>query len=90
MPYRGHEMRRRTQLQTSPHGQGEVGLTWPSPEHHCLSIGALQQRTQASEHNLITTGQYKWDAKKTMNWTRSLGRREYLIPRSMMQGISLT
>jgi hypothetical protein len=58
-------MRRRKHLQTSPRGQGEDGSTRPSPGHHCLSIGALQQRTRASEHNLITTGQYKWDAKKS-------------------------
>jgi hypothetical protein len=63
MPYRGHEMRRRKQLQTSPHGQGEDGSIGPSPGQHCLSIGALQQRTQAFEHGLITTKQYKWDAK---------------------------
>jgi hypothetical protein len=30
-----------------------------------LSIGALQQCTQAFEHGLITTGQYKWDAKNS-------------------------
>jgi hypothetical protein len=32
-----------------------------------LSIGALQQRTQAFKHGLITTRQYKWDAKKIVN-----------------------
>jgi hypothetical protein len=66
VPYRGHEMRRRRkQLQTSPREQGEDGSTWPSPGHHCLSIGTLQHRTRAYEHGLITTGQYKWDAKKS-------------------------
>jgi hypothetical protein len=50
-----------------------------SPGHHCLSIGALQQRTRASKHGLITTGQYKRGAiKKFVNWTISLGRREYI------------
>jgi hypothetical protein len=63
VPYQGHEMWRWKQLQTSPHGQGEDVLTGPSPGHHCLSIGTLQQHTQAFEHGLITTGQYKWDAK---------------------------
>jgi hypothetical protein len=65
VPYRGHEMRQQKQLQTSPHGQGEDCSTWPSPGQHCLSIGALQQCTRVSEHGLITTRQYKWDAKKS-------------------------
>jgi hypothetical protein len=77
VPYQGHEMRWRKQLQTSPHEQGEDGSTGPSPGQHCLSIGTLQQGTQVFEHSLKTTGQYKWDAKKIMNWTISLGRREY-------------
>jgi len=58
-------MRWRKQLQTSPHGQGEDGSTGPSPGQHCLSIGALQQRTQMLKYGLITIGQYKWDAKKS-------------------------
>jgi hypothetical protein len=41
----------------------DQGSTGPSPGQHCLSIGALQQRTRASAHGLITTRQYKWDAK---------------------------
>ena len=65
VPYRGHEMRRQKQLQTSPHGQGEASLTGISPGQHCLSIGALQQHTRATKHGLLTTGHYKWDKK---NW----------------------
>jgi hypothetical protein len=65
LPYRVHGMRRRKQLQTNPHGQGEDGSTGPSPGQDCLSIGALQKCTQAFEHGLITTGQYKWDAKNS-------------------------
>jgi hypothetical protein len=79
VPYRGHELRRRKQLQTSPHRQRQDGSTGPSPGQHCLSIGTLQQRTQVFEHSLITTKQYKWDVKKIVNWTISLGRKEYLL-----------
>jgi hypothetical protein len=58
-------MQQHKQLQTSPHGQGEDGSIGPSRGQHYLSIGALQQRTQAFKHGLIITGQYKWDAKKS-------------------------